>query len=309
MVILLHVVHDIVSNPEFLKEGAAVNDFLKPDRIIVGVESERAKSLIYELYEPFNRNHERTMFMDLRSAEMTKYVANAMLATKISFMNEMANLAERIGADIEEVRKGIGADPRIGHHFIYPGCGYGGSCFPKDVKALERTAQQVGYETHVIKAVQKINDTQKTIIYSKLATYFGGATQLNGLTIAVWGLSFKPNTDDMREAPSRTLMEALWKCGAIVKAYDPAAKEAAQSMYSAQAGLHLFDDKYDALEDADALVICTEWQEFRAPDLSEMESRMRTKVIVDGRNLYSPEKLFSAGWDYMAVGRAPIQIN
>jgi UDPglucose 6-dehydrogenase len=300
---------DVVSNPEFLKEGAAVNDFLKPDRIIVGVGSERAQSLMYELYEPFNRNHERTIFMDLRSAEMTKYVANAMLATKISFMNEMANLAERIGADIEEVRKGIGADPRIGHHFIYPGCGYGGSCFPKDVKALERTALQVGYDTQVIKAVQKINDSQKTILYSKLVMYFGGTTQLDGLTIAVWGLSFKPNTDDMREAPSRTLMEALWQCGAIVNAYDPAAMEEAQRMYGTQARLHLFDDKYDALGDADALVICTEWQEFRAPDLSEMAKRMRNKAIVDGRNLYSPEKLLSAGWDYMAVGRAPIQIN
>ena len=305
----VNIPFDVVSNPEFLKEGAAINDFLKPDRIIVGIGSERARSTMYELYEPFNRNHERTIFMDLRSAEMTKYVANAMLATKISFMNEMANLAERIGADIEEVRKGIGADPRIGHHFIYPGCGYGGSCFPKDVKALERTAQQVDYETHVIKAVQKVNDTQKTIIYSKLAMYFGGTTQLDGLTIAVWGLSFKPNTDDIREAPSRTLMEALWQCGAIVKAYDPAAKEEAQRLYGAQAGLHLFDDKYDALEDADALVICTEWQEFRAPDLSEMARLMRKKVIVDGRNLYSPEKLFLAGWDYMAVGRAPIQIN
>ncbi len=300
---------DVVSNPEFLKEGAAVNDFLKPDRIIVGVESKRAESLMNELYEPFNRNHERTIFMDLRSSEMTKYVANAMLATKISFMNEMANLAERIGADIEEVRKGIGADPRIGHHFIYPGCGYGGSCFPKDVKALERTALQVGYDAQVIRAVQKINDTQKTILYSKLTMYFGGTTQLEGATICIWGLSFKPNTNDMREAPSRTLMEALWQCGVTVKAYDPAARDEAERIYGKQDRLKLFDDKYDALQDADALVICTEWQEFRAPDLTEMARRMRKKVIVDGRNLYSPKKLLSAGWDYMAVGRVQIQIN
>ena len=300
---------DVVSNPEFLKEGAAVNDFLKPDRIIVGLETERAKSLICELYEPFNRNHQRIFFMDLRSAEMTKYVANAMLATKISFMNEMANLAERLGADIEEVRKGVGSDPRIGHHFIYPGCGYGGSCFPKDIKALEHTAQQVGYNANLIKAVQIVNDTQKTTLYSKLAAHFGGTTQLEGLTIAVWGLSFKPNTDDMREAPSRTLIEALWKCGANVNAHDPAAMREAKRIYGMEKRLSLFEDKYEALQDVDALVICTEWQQFRVPDLAEMARRMRNKVIVDGRNLYSPGKLLSAGWVYMAVGRAPTQVN
>ena len=300
---------DVVSNPEFLKEGAAVNDFLKPDRIIVGLETERAKSLICELYEPFNRNHQRIFFMDLRSAEMTKYVANAMLATKISFMNEMANLAERLGADIEEVRKGVGSDPRIGHHFIYPGCGYGGSCFPKDIKALEHTAQQVGYNANLIKAVQIVNDKQKTTLYSKLAAHFGGTTQLEGLTIAVWGLSFKPNTDDMREAPSRTLIEALWKCGANVNAHDPAAMREAKRIYGMEKRLSLFEDKYEALQDVDALVICTEWQQFRVPDLAEMARRMRNKVIVDGRNLYSPGKLLSAGWVYMAVGRAPTQVN
>ena len=300
---------DVVSNPEFLKEGAAINDFLKPDRIIVGVESERAKSLMYELYEPFNRNHERTIFMDLRSAELTKYVANAMLATKISFMNEMANIAERLGADIEEVRKGIGADPRIGHHFIYPGCGYGGSCFPKDLKALERAALQVGYDTQLTRAVQTINDTQKTILYTKLVKYFGGITQLDGLTIAIWGLSFKPNTDDIREAPSRTLMEALWESGATVHAYDPAAMEETERIYGMHPRLNLFDDKYDALQDVDALVICTEWQQFRVPNLAEMASRMHNKVILDGRNLYSPEKLLLEGWDYLTVGRAPIQVN
>ena len=300
---------DIVSNPEFLKEGAAVSDFLKPDRIILGIESEHAKSLMCELYEPFNRNHERIILMDLRSAEMTKYVANAMLATKISFMNEMANLAELIGADIEEVRRGIGADPRIGHHFIYPGCGYGGSCFPKDIKALDITAQKVGYNAKLINAIQAVNDTQKNVLYSKLAAYFGGETNLNGLTIAVWGLSFKPNTDDMREAPSRTLMEALWRSGATVQAYDPVATVEAKRIYSMQNKLKLFDDKYEALQGVDALVICTEWQQFRVPDLEEMARRMRKKIIIDGRNLYSPEKLTSVGWEYMAIGRASARVN
>ena len=297
---------DIVSNPEFLKEGAAVNDFLKPDRIILGIESERAKSLMAELYEPFNRNHERVMFMDLRSAEMTKYVANAMLATKISFMNEMANLAERLGADIEEVRKAIGADPRIGHHFIYPGCGYGGSCFPKDLKALEHSAHQVGYNPQIVKAVQAVNDIQKATLYTKLVAYFGSTAELDGLTVGVWGLSFKPNTNDMREAPSRSLMESLWKSGAAVQAYDPAAMGEAKRIYGQNSLLSLFDDKYDALQDADVLVICTEWQQFRVPDLLEMAKRMRNKVIIDGRNLYSPEKLYSEGWKYITIGRDPI---
>lgn len=294
---------NVVSNPEFLKEGAAVNDFLKPDRIIVGTESKRAQTLMSELYEPFNRNHERTIFMDVRSAELTKYAANAMLATKISFMNEMANLAERLGADIEEVRKGIGADPRIGYHFIYPGCGYGGSCFPKDVKALVQTAQQVGYNAQLLHAVETINNTQKTILFSKLAAHFGGEAQLCGKTIAVWGLAFKPNTNDMREAPSRTLMEALWQSGAIVQAYDPIAMEEAERIYGKHAGLTVCSDKYAALQGADALVICTEWQQFRVPDITEMATRMRSKVIVDGRNLYHPQKLQAEGWSYFSVGR------
>ncbi len=294
---------DVVSNPEFLKEGGAVNDFLKPDRIIVGTESERAQTLMRELYEPFNRNHERTIFMDVRSAELTKYAANAMLATKISFMNEMANLAERLGADIEEVRKGIGADPRIGYHFIYPGCGYGGSCFPKDVKALAHTAQQVGYKAQLLQAVEAINDTQKTTLFSKLAAHFGGEAQLGGKTIAVWGLAFKPNTDDMREAPSRTLMEALWQSGASVQAYDPVAMKEAERIYGKRAGLTLCGNEYAALRGADALVICTEWQQFRAPDFAEMATRMRSKVIVDGRNLYQPHKLQVQGWTYLSVGR------
>ena len=295
---------DIVSNPEFLKEGAAVNDFLKPERIIVGTKSERAQALMRELYEPFNRNHERTIFMDARSAELTKYAANAMLATKISFINEMANLAERLGADIEEVRRGIGTDSRIGYDFIYPGCGYGGSCFPKDVKALVHTAQKIGYEAQLLQAVEVINDIQKTTLFTKLAAHFGGEAQLVGKTIAVWGLAFKPNTDDMREAPSRTLMEALWQSGAIVQAYDPVAMEEAGRIYGNHAGLTLYSDKYSVLQGADALVICTEWQQFRAPDFAEMATSMRSKVIVDGRNLYQPQKLQAEGWIYFSVGRA-----
>jgi UDPglucose 6-dehydrogenase len=299
------ILFDVVSNPEFLKEGAAINDFLKPDRIIVGTESERAQTLMRELYEPFNRKHERTIFMDVRSAELTKYAANAMLATKISFMNEMANLAERLGADIEEVRKGIGADPRIGYDFIYPGCGYGGSCFPKDVKALAQTAHQLGYNAQLLQAVESINNTQKTTLFSKLAAHFGGETQLAGKTIAVWGLAFKPNTNDMREAPSRTLMEALWQSGAIVQAYDPIAMEEAGRIYGKHAGLSMCGDKYAALQGADALAICTEWQQFRSPDITEMAIRMRNKVIVDGRNLYQPHKLKAEGWTYFSVGRKP----
>jgi UDPglucose 6-dehydrogenase len=300
------IAFDVVSNPEFLKEGAAVNDFLKPDRIIVGTKSELAQALMRELYEPFNRNHERTIFMDVRSAELTKYAANAMLATKISFMNEMANLAELLGADIEEVRKGIGSDPRIGFHFIYPGCGYGGSCFPKDVKALFQTARQVGYNAQLLNSVESINETQKTTLFSKLAAHFGGEAKLSGKTIAVWGLAFKPNTDDMREAPSRTLMESLWKSEAIVQAYDPVAIEEAKRIYGKQVGLNLCGDKYAALQDADALVICTEWQQFRVPDFTEMAARMSSKVIVDGRNLYKPHNLQEKGWTYFSVGRTPI---
>jgi UDPglucose 6-dehydrogenase len=295
---------DVVSNPEFLKEGAAINDFLKPDRIIMGTDSEKAKAIMSELYEPFNRNHDRTIFMDVRSAELTKYAANAMLATKISFMNEIANLAELLGADVEQVRKGIGADPRIGYHFIYPGCGYGGSCFPKDVKALIHTAQQIGYNTKLLHAVEAINDAQKTALFYKLTGHFGGEAQLKGKTIAVWGLAFKPNTDDMREAPSRTLMEALWQCEAFVQAYDPVAMAEAHRIYGNINGLTLCGDKYATLQGADALVICTEWQQFRAPDFAEMAIRMRSKVIVDGRNLYQPKTLQAHGWTYFSVGRS-----
>ena len=295
--------YDVVSNPEFLKEGAAVNDFLKPDRIIIGTVSERAKAIMRELYEPFNRSNDRTMFMDVRSAELTKYAANAMLATKISFMNEMANLAERLGADIEEVRKGIGSDPRIGYQFIYPGCGYGGSCFPKDVQALAHTAQQIGYDAPLLQAVEAVNNRQKTTLFTKLAQHFGGAAQLQGKTIAVWGLAFKPNTDDMRAAPSRVLMEALWQSGAKVQAYDPVAMKETARIYEPNASLTLCVDKYAALQGADALVICTEWQQFRAPDFEEMQCRLINKTLIDGRNLYSPEKLRADGWTYYGIGR------
>ena len=298
---------DIVSNPEFLKQGAAINDFLKPDRIIIGTDSERARTLMGELYEPFNRNHERTIFMDVRSAELTKYAANAMLATKISFMNEMANLAERLGADIEEVRKGIGSDPRIGYNFIYPGCGYGGSCFPKDVRALVHTAQQVDYDALLLQSVDTVNNMQKATLYSKLSVHFGGKAQLKSKTIAVWGLAFKPNTDDMREAPSRTLMEALWASGAIVQAYDPVAMVEAERIYGDQAGLKLCVDKYAALHGADALIICTEWKEFRIPNFAEMAINMNSKIIVDGRNLYQPQKLQAEGWTYLSLGRPAIE--
>lgn len=295
---------DVVSNPEFLKEGAAVGDFLKPDRIVVGTHSARAKVLMRDLYEPFNRNHQRTHFMDVRSAELTKYAANAMLATKISFMNELANIAERLGADIEEVRKGIGADPRIGYHFIYPGCGYGGSCFPKDVQALERTAMQVGYEAELLKAVEAVNSRQKGTLFAKLAKHFGSESNLAGRTVAVWGLAFKPNTDDMREAPSRTLMEAVWAAGGQIRAFDPVAMDEANRLYRSNEMLTLTPDKYAALDGADALIICTEWQQFRAPDFAEMATRLRSKTLIDGRNLYCPEKLQADGWNYYSIGRA-----
>ena len=255
---------DVASNPEFLKEGAAISDFMKPDRIVVGTDSDNVRSLMHELYAPFNRNHDRMVVMDVRSAELTKYAANAMLATKISFMNEMANLAERLGADVEEVRKGIGSDPRIGYDFIYPGCGFGGSCFPKDVQALAKTAEETDYQAELLKAVQCVNDRQKNRLYEKLEAYFEG--DLKGKAFALWGLSFKPNTDDMREAPSRTLMEAIWRAGASVKAYDPEAMDECQRIYGARSDLHLMGTKEATLKNSDALLICTEWKQFRAPD-------------------------------------------
>lgn len=291
----------VVSNPEFLKEGAAVDDFLKPDRIVVGAEDERAIQLMRDLYAPFNRNHERTIIMDIRSAEMTKYAANAMLATKISFMNEMANLAELLGADIENVRHGIGADPRIGYYFIYPGCGYGGSCFPKDVQALHRTAKSVGYNAQILDAVEAVNKRQKSVIVDKIVKRFGD--DLQGKKFAVWGLAFKPETDDMREAPSRTIIEALWQLGATISAYDPVAEEEVERIYGNRDDLSLVSDPYDALTNADALIVVTEWKVFRSPDLDTMLGRMKTPVIFDGRNIFQPELIKKSGFEYFGIGR------
>jgi UDPglucose 6-dehydrogenase len=291
----------VVSNPEFLKEGAAVEDFLKPDRIVVGADDDRAIEMMRELYAPFNRNHERIIIMDIRSAEMTKYAANAMLATKISFMNEMANLAELLGADIENVRHGIGADPRIGYYFIYPGCGYGGSCFPKDVQALHRTAKAVGYDAQILDAVEAVNKRQKSVIVDKIVKRFGD--DLQGKKFAVWGLAFKPETDDMREAPSRTIMEALWQRGATVAAYDPVAEEEVERIYGNRDDLSLVADPYDALDDADGLIVVTEWKVFRSPDLDSMMSKMKTPVIFDGRNIFQPATIRKAGIEYFGIGR------
>lgn len=292
---------DVVSNPEFLKEGAAITDFMKPDRIVIGTDSEKAENLLRELYAPFNRSHDRMIFMDVRSAELTKYAANAMLATKISFINEMANLAELLGADIEKVRNGIGADPRIGYHFIYPGCGYGGSCFPKDVKALINIANNVDYNAGLMEAVDKVNQAQKGKLFSYIARRFGN--DLKGKVFGLWGLSFKPNTDDMREAPSRVLMEALWAAGAKVQAYDPVAMEETQHIYGLRDDLKLAGTKEAALEGADALIICTEWKNFRAPNFDLLKAALRNPVIFDGRNLYEPDRMASLGIDYYAVGR------
>ena len=292
---------DVVSNPEFLKEGAAINDFMKPDRIVVGTDSEKAEKLLRELYAPFNRSHDRMIFMDVRSAELTKYAANAMLATKISFINEMANLAEKLGADIEQVRNGIGADPRIGYQFIYPGCGYGGSCFPKDVKALINIARNVDYQANLMESVDKVNQAQKGKLYSYITRHFGG--NLKGKTFALWGLAFKPNTDDMREAPSRVLIEALWAAGAKVQAYDPVAMDETQHIHGLREDLKLVGTKEAALEKADALVICTEWKTFRAPNFDLLKQALVNPVIFDGRNLYEPERMLEHGFDYYAVGR------
>ena len=292
---------DVVSNPEFLKEGAAIDDFMKPDRIIVGTDNPRTTELLRTLYEPFNRNRDRLISMDIRSAELTKYAANAMLATKISFMNELANLAERFGADIEKVRIGIGSDPRIGYHFIYPGAGYGGSCFPKDVRALAKSAQLADYEATLLEAVELVNNRQKLKLFEKIRDHYDGT--LAGKTIAVWGLSFKPRTDDMREAPSRILMEALWEAGAAVRAYDPEAMDEAHRLYPEQPELELCETAYAAVDGADALAIVTEWQEFRSPDFGLLAEKLADKVIFDGRNLYEPASVEALGLGYFAIGR------
>ena len=292
---------DFVSNPEFLKEGAAIGDFMRPDRVIVGTDNPRVTELMRALYEPFTRNHDRLIVMDIHSAELTKYAANAMLATKISFMNEIANLAERVGADVEKVRIGIGSDPRIGYSFIYPGVGYGGSCFPKDVQALERSARAVGYESQVLAAVEAVNSRQKRVLFDKIAAHFGGA--LAGRTFAVWGLAFKPNTDDMREAPSRVLLEALWAAGATVRAYDPVAMEEARRIYGARAALVLCESADAALQGADALAIVTEWREFRSPDFDAMRAALTSPVVFDGRNLFDPQLMKRFGFTYYGIGR------
>lgn len=292
---------DVVSNPEFLKEGAAVNDCMRPDRIILGTTSEHSEKKLRELYSPFNRNHDKIIVMDVRSAELTKYAANCMLATKISFMNEIANLAELFGADVENVRKGIGSDPRIGYQFIYPGCGYGGSCFPKDVQALVRSATGVGYQAKVLEAVEAVNYRQKEKLFDYIMRFY--KNDIAGKTIALWGLSFKPNTDDMREASSRVLMEKLWEQGAKVQAFDPEAMEETQRIYDGREDLSLMGTKESALNGADCLVICTEWQAFRAPDFELIKSKIKDPVIFDGRNLFEPSLMSEYGLHYYGIGR------
>ena len=291
----------VASNPEFLKEGAAVDDFMKPDRIVIGTDSEQATALLRQLYAPFQRNHDRLTVMDVRSAELTKYAANAMLATRISFMNELAVLAEKLGADIEQVRHGIGSDPRIGYHFLYAGCGYGGSCFPKDVQALRRTGQENGITLRVLDAVEEANEAQKQILVNKLTAKLG--TDLKGKHFAMWGLAFKPNTDDMREAPSRAMLEALWAMGASVAAYDPAAMEETHRVYGDRADLKLVESPMDALEGADALLIVTEWKVFRSPNFDAMKALLKAPLVFDGRNLYEPQAMREMGFEYFPIGR------
>ena len=297
----VNIEFDVVSNPEFLKEGAAIADFMKPDRIVVGTDNPRTAELLKALYDPITRSRDRMIVMDVRSSELTKYAANAMLATKISFMNELANLAERMGADIEKVRQGIGSDPRIGYHFIYPGCGYGGSCFPKDVQALSRSAKDHDFDAELLNSVEAVNKRQKVVLFDKISRYF--KNDLKGRTVAIWGLAFKPNTDDMREAPSRVLMEKLWKAGAKVRAYDPVAGEEAHRIFGDRDDLALVDTAPEALEGADALVIVTEWQEFRSPDFDAIKSQLSQPVIFDGRNLYDPAFVKRFGLNYYAIGR------
>ncbi|MCF8216231.1 MAG: UDP-glucose/GDP-mannose dehydrogenase family protein [Chlorobium sp.] len=298
---------DVVSNPEFLKEGDAVNDFMKPERIVVGVDNPRTKELLRFLYSPFNRSHERFIAMDVRSAELTKYAANSMLATKISFMNEIANIAERVGADVEEVRRGIGSDSRIGFSFIYPGVGYGGSCFPKDVQALERTARKHGYDSRILQAVESVNNDQKSSLVRKMKEHFNG--DLKGKVIALWGLAFKPNTDDMREAPSRRVMEELWNEGASVRVYDPVAIEEAMRIYGERENLHYAANADEAVIGADALAIITEWLMFRSPDFDMIKRELREPLIFDGRNIYNPEFMEQSGFIYYSIGRRTRGMN
>ncbi len=297
------VAYDVVSNPEFLKEGAAVDDCMRPDRIVIGADSATAVEKLKRLYAPFNRNHERIVVMDVRSAELTKYAANAMLATKISFMNEIANIAEKVGADIEMVRQGIGSDPRIGWHFIYPGAGYGGSCFPKDVQALSRTAHQFGYRAELLDAVESVNERQKAHLFELIVRHYGGEAAIRGKTFAVWGLAFKPNTDDMREASSRRLLQQLWQAGARVRAFDPEATHEAQRIFGERGDLHLCEHAPDALQGADALVVVTEWKQFRSPDFAKLQRTLKDAVVFDGRNLYDPAEIEAGGLAYYGIGR------
>ena len=299
----MDIAFDVLSNPEFLKEGAAVEDCMRPDRIVIGANNPTAIEMLKRLYAPFNRNHDRIVSMDVRSAELTKYAANAMLATKISFMNEIANIAEQVGADVEMVRKGIGSDPRIGWHFIYPGAGYGGSCFPKDVQALAHTAAQHGYQARVLGAVEAVNDAQKSHLFELMTRHYGGTDALRGKTIAVWGLAFKPNTDDMREASSRRLLSQLWQAGARVQAFDPEAREEAQRIFGERDDLRLCDSADAALAGADALVVVTEWKQFRSPDFARLSRVLADAVVFDGRNLYEPADVESHGLAYWGIGR------
>jgi UDPglucose 6-dehydrogenase len=300
----------VVSNPEFLKEGAAIDDFNRPDRIVIGAEDEQAIRVMRQMYAPFQRNHDRLMVMDIKSAELTKYAANAMLATRISFMNELANLAERVGADIEQVRKGIGSDQRIGYHFLYAGCGYGGSCFPKDIRALQRTGEEHGLPLKVLHAVEEVNFAQKNVLLEKITKRFG--SDLKGKHFALWGLSFKPGTDDMREATSRVVMEGLWAKGATITAFDPVAMKETQHLYPLQsrqktggnrADLSYAENPKDALQDADALVIVTEWKAFKSPDFNVIKARLKQAVIFDGRNLFEPASVTALGIEYHGIGR------
>ncbi|MGV8922876.1 MAG: UDP-glucose dehydrogenase family protein [Thermomonas sp.] len=294
---------DVVSNPEFLKEGAAVEDCMRPDRIVIGADSAAAIEQLKRLYAPFNRNHDRIVTMDVRSAELTKYAANAMLATKISFMNEIANIAEQVGADVEQVRKGIGSDPRIGWHFIYPGAGYGGSCFPKDVQALAKIAQQHGLKPRLLEAVEAVNDAQKGHLFELVLRHYGGIDALRGKTFAVWGLAFKPNTDDMREASSRRLLQQLWEAGACVQAFDPEAMPEARRIFGERGDLKLCATDAEALQGADALVVVTEWKQFRSPDFNRLKTSLADAVVFDGRNLYEPADTEAAGLAYYGIGR------
>ncbi len=294
---------DVVSNPEFLKEGAAVEDCMRPDRIVIGADSTDAVEALKRLYAPFNRNHDRFVVMDVRSAELTKYAANAMLATKISFMNEIANIAEQVGADVEQVRRGIGSDPRIGWHFIYPGAGYGGSCFPKDVQALAWTAQQHGVQPRLLDAVEAVNDAQKGHLFELAARHYGGKAKLRGKTVALWGLAFKPNTDDMRAASSRRLLQQLWDAGAKVRAYDPEAMAETRRIFGERADLVLCDSASATLDGADALFVVTEWKQFRSPDFARLKAKLGDAVLFDGRNMYEPAEVEAAGLAYYGIGR------